>query len=127
MFGIVHKGGAGYGDPLDRDPNLVLRDLEMGLVDAEYAERIHGVVLKQENGRWKVDLEATAEKRKAAKRERIARATPVKDFIEQERKKILEKDLPEHVLRCYRDCFRTSKRFKEEFYSFWGLEEDFEL
>ena len=127
MFGIVHKGGAGYGDPLDRDPSLILRDLEMGLVDAEYAERIHGVVLRQEDGRWKVDSEATAEKREAARRERIAKAMPVEEFIELERKKILDKDLPEHILRCYRDCFKTSQRFKEDFYNFWGLGEDFEL
>lgn len=127
MFGVVHKGGAGYGDPLDRDPKLVLRDLELGLVDAEYAGRIHGVVLKQEDGRWKVDSEATAEKRKAARRERLAKAMPVKDFIEQERKKLLAKELPEPILQCYRDCFKTSQRFKEEFYGFWGLSGGFEL
>ncbi|MEM3356236.1 MAG: hydantoinase B/oxoprolinase family protein [Candidatus Bathyarchaeia archaeon] len=127
MFGLVHKGGAGYGDPLERDPNYILRDLEMNFVDVDYAERVHGVVFKRENGEWKVDLKATAEKREALKRERIAKAVPVKDFIEQERKKILEKSIPEHILRCYRDCAKTSSRFKEEFYKFWNLAEDFEL
>jgi N-methylhydantoinase B/oxoprolinase/acetone carboxylase alpha subunit len=127
MFGIVHKGGAGYDDPINRDPKLVVRDAEMGFVSKEYAERIHGVVLKCEGGKWIADLEATLRKRQAIKRERIAKAIPVKDFMEKERERILAKDLPEHVLRCFRDCMKISKRFKEEFYEFWNLEENFEL
>ncbi|MBS7647838.1 MAG: hydantoinase B/oxoprolinase family protein [Candidatus Bathyarchaeia archaeon] len=127
IFGIVHKGGAGYGDPIKRDPKLVLRDIGMGLVSPEYAERIHGVVLKREGDKWTVDIEATLKKREAIKSERLAKAIPVKDFIEQERKRILDRNIPEHVLRCYRDCMRISQRFKEEFYRFWNLNENFEL
>jgi N-methylhydantoinase B/oxoprolinase/acetone carboxylase alpha subunit len=127
IFGIVHKGGAGYGDPIERDPKLVIRDVERGLVSEEYARRIHGVVLKYENGKWTVDLEATAKEREKIRKERLAKAIPVKEFIEKERERILKKDLPEHVLRCYRDTTRISKRWKEEFYKFWNLPENFEI
>jgi N-methylhydantoinase B len=37
------QGGGGYGDPLDRDPELVERDVELGLVSRARAERVYGV------------------------------------------------------------------------------------
>jgi N-methylhydantoinase B len=38
-------GGGGWGDPLDRDPALVLRDVRDEVVSAEGATRDYGVVL----------------------------------------------------------------------------------
>lgn len=42
------SGGAGYGDPLLRDPELVSRDVRDGYATAEAAERFHGVRLDRE-------------------------------------------------------------------------------
>jgi N-methylhydantoinase B len=39
-------GGGGYGDPLERDPALVRRDVVRGYVTVEDAERDYGVVLR---------------------------------------------------------------------------------
>ncbi len=39
-------GGGGYGDPLERDPELVRRDVARGYYTAEDAERDYGVVLR---------------------------------------------------------------------------------
>jgi N-methylhydantoinase B len=39
------SGGGGYGDPLDRDPADVARDVEEGAIDAETARDAYGVVL----------------------------------------------------------------------------------
>ena len=44
--GIVTAGGGGYGDPLERDPGLVLRDVEQGLLPPESAKEDYGVVIK---------------------------------------------------------------------------------
>ena len=38
-------GGGGFGDPLERDPEMVKRDVEMGYVSLEGARRDYGVVL----------------------------------------------------------------------------------
>jgi len=38
-------GGAGYGDPLERDPHAVLLDLAAGRTSAEWARRGYGVVI----------------------------------------------------------------------------------
>ena len=42
-------GGAGYGDPLERDPALVRADVRAGKVSPDAAKERYGVVL--ENGR----------------------------------------------------------------------------
>ena len=46
---LVHTalpGGGGYGDPLERDPAAVLRDVVDGYVSLEGAERDYGVVIR---------------------------------------------------------------------------------
>jgi N-methylhydantoinase B len=67
VYRTVSMGGGGYGDPLDRDPAMVARDVEQGLVTPEWARRIYGVVVTQKGG---VDHAATAEARRHAREER---------------------------------------------------------
>lgn len=43
-FNCVYPGGGGYGDPLDRDAELVVADLLRGLVTFEAAWALYGVV-----------------------------------------------------------------------------------
>lgn len=48
-------GGGGYGDPLERDPEAVARDVRFGYVAGESARTVYGVVLNERQ----VDLTAT--------------------------------------------------------------------
>jgi N-methylhydantoinase B len=50
-------GGAGYGDPLRRDPAFVQRDVQDGFVSVEAARREYGVVLDPRSLR--IDSELT--------------------------------------------------------------------
>ena len=56
-------GGGGYGDPLERDPELVRRDVEDGLVSVEHALEAYRVVLTEGEDGFVVDEEATARRR----------------------------------------------------------------
>jgi N-methylhydantoinase B len=67
---IVAAGGGGYGDPLERDPELVLQDVRKGYVTPERATSDYGVVLSPSNT---VDREATARRRAGFKLLREAR------------------------------------------------------
>ncbi len=58
MLRLETPGGGGYGDPLDRPPELVLRDVRRGYYDRETARRDYGVVIRE--ARWEVDEEETA-------------------------------------------------------------------
>ena len=69
-------GGGGYGDPLDRDPALVLRDIRKGALSVETAEKIYGAVISQNQA--KVELEATEKNRRAMIEERLRRGKTFK-------------------------------------------------
>jgi N-methylhydantoinase B len=59
-------GGGGYGDPLTRDPELVLEDVAERWVSQARAEQVYGVVLRGDPARWEtleVDASATAARR----------------------------------------------------------------
>jgi N-methylhydantoinase B len=57
--------GGGYGDPLQRDPELVRKDFNNGLISAESARNIYGTVLSTIDG--SVDIPATRALRKSLK------------------------------------------------------------
>jgi N-methylhydantoinase B len=49
-------GGGGFGDPMERDPELVAEDVRQGYVTSKVAHNVYGVVLNSNGG---VDLAAT--------------------------------------------------------------------
>jgi N-methylhydantoinase B len=53
------SSGGGYGDPLERDPELVRDDVSEGWVSVERAESVYGVVVREEGAEIVVDAEAT--------------------------------------------------------------------
>lgn len=59
-------GGGGYGDPLDRDLDLLQHDLDTGLVSRRSAERDYGAVMENDTGR--IDHDATEQHRAGLKR-----------------------------------------------------------
>ncbi len=54
---FVSAGGGGYGDPLERDPQAVERDVQYGYVSIEKAKQDYGVII--EPGSLKLNLDAT--------------------------------------------------------------------
>jgi N-methylhydantoinase B len=59
---VLMPGASGYGDPFERDPDIVRRDVRQGFVSRQAATRDYGVVL---SGTGKVDETATAKLRAA--------------------------------------------------------------
>ena len=59
---IQAPNGAGYGDPLDRDPDLVREDILDEFTTLELARAAYGVVFR-ESSTLDVDVEATAAER----------------------------------------------------------------
>jgi N-methylhydantoinase B len=72
VFAYSFQGGGGYGDPIDRDPEEVRADVEAGLVSAEAAERLYGVVLRGSA----VDAAATRAGRAAVRAIRVGGRGP---------------------------------------------------
>jgi len=61
----IESGGGGYGDPLDRAPEAVLKDVLERWVSPRAAREVYGVVLVEDGaaGGFTVDERATAERR----------------------------------------------------------------
>ena len=57
VFSARMPAGGGYGNPLERDPELVLQDVKDGKVSLKAAREEYGVVIKA--GNYSIDYEAT--------------------------------------------------------------------
>jgi N-methylhydantoinase B len=65
---IETAGGGGYGDPLDRDPVLVLQDVRLGVISSGHAASRYGVVLTAEGD---IDPSTTKKQRHQLRAERV--------------------------------------------------------
>jgi len=145
-FLIMGSGGGGYGDPLKRDPQKVLQDVEDELVSIEKAKSDYGVVIKKVNGMKLVDYEASAELRgrlqlKAGKNtvnkvivldekslewrrkssnEEEALQDPVSERIKWLRKKIAYDFCAKHCI--YKGSSRHCPLHNEEALKYWSLD-----
>jgi N-methylhydantoinase B len=81
---IVSPGGGGYGEPLDRDAELVRKDVSDGFVSPEEAFNVYGLVL--EGG--KVDLTKTVARRAEL------RSMAAEEFVFGEERANYERRLP---------------------------------
>jgi N-methylhydantoinase B len=70
VWQVVTTGGGGWGDPLDREPELVRLDVARGLVSPAAAERDYGVILIDPDGGCRVDGAATEALRARRRAER---------------------------------------------------------
>lgn len=70
---VCPGSGGGWGDPLDRDPELIEADIADGRLDEANAQRIYAIVAG--------DRIATAELRRAARSDRLARAEPARTRV----------------------------------------------
>jgi N-methylhydantoinase B len=101
-------GGGGYGDPLDRDPAQVCKDVMFGRVSPERALENYGVII-HEDGQW--NETATLELREKLKSDRLDGERVLYDLSVQESKPIkcrscgyplMDKNLVNPVIRKYK-------------------------
>jgi len=79
LYMISQGAGGGYGDPLERDPAGVMRDLGEGLISDWVAQQIYRVVY---DGRTRsVDVEQTASARAEERAARKQRGRPFDEFV----------------------------------------------
>jgi N-methylhydantoinase B len=71
IYEVICTGAAGFGDPLEREPHAVARDVDEGRYTRPVAERLFGVVFADGVA---VDADATAERRRQIRLERLGAA-----------------------------------------------------
>ncbi len=94
FVGVVASGAAGYGDVLERDPDLVASDVVRGICTPWTAEHVYCVSLRADGS---VDKEATNDCRAAERKRRLAEAVPYHDFVRE----FAKLHPPSEALRLY--------------------------
>lgn len=68
VFRHIHAGGGGWGDPLERDPAAVMKDVRNEFLSAARADADYGIVI--DTSTWTIDDLATAARREAIRQAR---------------------------------------------------------
>ncbi|WP_206812010.1 hydantoinase B/oxoprolinase family protein [Paradesulfitobacterium ferrireducens] len=132
VFSDASGAGGGWGDPLERNAQSVIKDLNEGWVSEKIALTCYGVVARKETSdnevRYLLDEPATQKAREDKRNARL-RCQSVKDWWENERKKVAKKELIEPVKYMYNSSFSTQDgdSFKQNFIDFWQLENNYDL
>jgi acetone carboxylase alpha subunit len=122
------RGGPGFGDPLDREITAIEGDLNSRFVLREFAEKVYGAVVHQdETQTWWVDEALTIARRAEIRQERLARAVPTREWMSQERERIVSKSASVQVRHMFATSFALSEKFTNDFKEFWSLPADWNL
>lgn len=119
----THSGASGgWGDPLERDPELAMTDIRQSWVDAEFTKNLYGVVAHRDASSWQFDEEATTARRDAIRQERIEKSVPAAEFWREERKLHLNGGLIEPIEYMYSRLVCETFDIEAELNEFWRLE-----
>ncbi len=95
LFQIVAPSAPGYGDVLERDPQLVMKDLREQSISHRTAREVYFVVYREDN--LVVDEEATRRARDDERKARLSHATPYDAWFEGWK----DRKPPEQLLKFY--------------------------
>jgi acetone carboxylase alpha subunit len=122
IFTAVTGDGGGFGDSLDRDPQLVARDVREGRTSRHAARDEYCVALGDDG---EVDVPATERLRADRRRRRLAEALPADEYRRRARERLLAGRIPAPARRMYNDLLENSPRFALRMREFWDLPDDF--
>ena len=108
---------------MERDYNLVERDVHYGWVTPDEAKTVYGVVTDEEG---MVRTKESDELRQMLINERKEKSVDAREWWRQEREHVLKKEWTEDVYNMFADALKWEK-FRNEFMGMWQLPEDYEL
>lgn len=103
---------AGFGDPLEREPKLVLEDYRGGLIGIEDARRQFRVVIDAEAG--EVDYSETENLRGDKVKERLRQGVPGNKFLKTLVKRRKERNFSSPVLEFFDELVGFSSAFRAQ-------------
>jgi N-methylhydantoinase B/oxoprolinase/acetone carboxylase alpha subunit len=106
------QGGAGLGDPIERDPEMIITDIRNGEATIEISEQAYCVAIGRES--LKVDYEKTSRLRTEKIKERLRQGMPGREFLKELVGRRERRDLPRVVLEYLDETAEFCPQFKEE-------------
>jgi len=108
----ANSGGAGQGDPIEREAALVVKDLENRTVTPDVARKVYAVAIDPET--LEVDAGETEKLRAGRRRERLAKGIPGIQYLERLVKSREERKLSQFLLDYLEDTRKFCPSFGEE-------------
>lgn len=111
--------GGGVGDPIERDPNSIVKDIKNEVATLDVAEKVYAVSIDEKT--LKVDEEGTVQLRKERRKERLSQGVKAREYVKLMVNKRKNRDLPQPVLAFLDEIipfsagFRQELEFEEEF------------
>lgn len=112
LYCVQYWGGGGSGDPLERDPKLIAKDIENKLTKISTVEEVYRAKIDPET--LKIDTEKTKELREARKKERLKQGIPGREYVKKMVEKRKDRDLPGPVLKFFDEMINFSEEFRKE-------------
>jgi N-methylhydantoinase B/oxoprolinase/acetone carboxylase alpha subunit len=125
LFTAMTGDGGGFGDPIEREPELVRKDLGNGVTTAWTARHVYCVAIDATT--LEIDREETEKLRQAKRKERKRLGTPAIQYKSRERERVLRGELPVPTARMYHAVLGASAEFRREFLRFWDLPETWKM
>ncbi|HSD10017.1 MAG TPA: hypothetical protein VLF14_03480, partial [Candidatus Binatia bacterium] len=114
LFGILYQGGSGYGDPLEREPERIAKDIANGLLSEAVAKKVYGFAKTPEK---------TAALRERMKKKRLAESVPAERWWRQERKRAKAGDVAPVAAQMFARSAKLSSKIRDLYLEFWKLDE----
>ncbi|MDD4984275.1 MAG: hydantoinase B/oxoprolinase family protein [Dehalococcoidales bacterium] len=118
-----------FGDPLERNPQLVIRDLANGITAWRTAKELFGVVVRKTGpllGDVECDMAETSKLRGELRSERRTLAVPAEGYVAVQRERLLKGDIPRVCALMINDMLRFSPEWRDWFKKGWRLPAEFE-
>lgn len=124
----AHDSCGGFGDPLERDPKLIIDDIKNRITTLEAAKRVYGVILEQ-SGALPQDISFNQAKteslRKQMRNQRKEKGVPAAKYVEVQKERLVKGDIPKVCAAMINELIVFSPKWGEWFKKQWGLPADF--
>jgi len=112
LIGLTLWGGGGLGDPLERDPELIVRDIENRVTTLKAAREIYCCAINPDT--LEINHEKTEQMRDARRNERLSQGIPARKYIKQMVERRKKRTLPGPALNFFDEMVEYSPGFVKE-------------
>lgn len=105
------SGGGGLGDPVERDPELVLEDFRDGRVTLEICDRVYCVSIDPQSSG--IDYSRTEEMRQERRKERLTKGVPGGEFLRALAGRREKREFSQPVLEFFDEIRSFSPAFQK--------------
>lgn len=112
IFITIGNTGGGFGDPIERDTNLIAEDIRNKRVSIDVCQKVYAVSINPST--LEVNLEETERRREERKKERLSQGIPAGEFIKFLIERRKKRELSSPALEFLDETLNFSPAFKEQ-------------